>query len=330
MIAPSYVASDSLLVDVGNGMTETHEMVNDAEIWVTEATLGGAGVIEAIAEQVVSHPRTLLTALEAALAPNDLEVVAAGLNIFVRLAREDVEVHAIVAALRRQQGYREHEQQFRALVTLLARKGLNVDHSLSIALHQRLLRLGTSEESDSLLADLLTYWQACQEQFSIGIDLRVFCYLAVVHSSFSERLRALIAENTGSGLTIGERVAVLSGLLWPQPAEQRSRALQSYSPFRSRRWTDPSLVRALVLSNHVQTVNFGDADWREQLHAALANGGTAHLTCARELEAELHHALYPLLLEPVNFDYLQFFPSIEQVRRDDASTTVTFAFRELL
>lgn len=80
----------------------------------------------------------------------------------------------------------------------------------------------------------------------------------------------------------------------------------------------------------MQTVNFGDANWRGQLHAALANGGTAHLTCARELEAELHRALYPLLLEPVNFDYLQFFPSIEQVRRDDASTTVTFAFRELL
>lgn len=237
---------------------------------------------------------------------------------------------AAVAELRQQHQHLEHQRQFRSLLTLLARKGLTADHSLAVALHQRLLRLGSSTESDQLVNDLLVHWGRLQERFGIAIDLRLFCYLAGANPDLSERLDEVIGANTGVRLEPAERVGTLSGLLWPRPAEQRGRALQSYSPFHPPTWTDPVMVHDLLKTASVPVVQFPADDWREQLHNALAQAGMAQVRCARAHEAELHRSLYSTLAQPVNVDYLQLYPVIDQIQRNDAATVISFSVKEIL
>jgi hypothetical protein len=330
-MAPRYVAPDSLLVDVAPwSVPESAVAPIPVEIWVTEANLGGAGAMEAIAEEAISNPRRLFASLDAALAPGELEVVTSGLDTFVRLLHEDREVSDAVENLRRQEDHVLHQKAFRNLVMLLSRKGLTVDPSLSVALHQRLLRPGMSADSDVLVRELLAWWQDIQTRLGIAVDLRVFCYMAVIEPTFATRIEELISANTGLALSVAERVSTLAGILWPRTAEQRGRSLQSYSPFRLPGWTDPTLVWDLVLTDQVQSVAFGDSNWREDLQKVLGSAGTVRLTCLREHEAELHRVLYELLAEPVDMDYLQFYLAVDQVQRDDRLTSLTLSIKEIV
>jgi hypothetical protein len=329
-LAPGHVASEGLVIDTQNGLPDSPQYSDQIEIWVTETTLGGAGVIEAIAQEAVASPRSLLNAIESALAPSDFELVSSRLNMFVRIVHNDKEVAENIENLRRQQTRKDHDVQFRALRTLLARRGLSVDQSLSIALHQRILREGTNAESDRLLNDILDYWDECEKRFGINIDLRVFCYLAILHSSFSERLKKIILMNTSSELSDEENVATLAGILWPQPEEQRGHSLQGYSQFHSAGWTDATLVNDLLLTTHTQTIVFEQRDWRQQLNNALAQSGTVRLKCRRENEEQLHAEIYQLLAQPIYVDYLQFYPVIDEIKRDEASIIIKLAFKELL
>lgn len=329
-LAPGHVGSEGLVIDTQNGLVDSPQDSDKIEIWVTETTLGGAGVIEAIAQEAVAHPRSLLNAIESALAPSDFELVSSRLNMFVRITHNDKEVAENIENLRRQQTREGHDVQFRTLRSLLARRGLSIDQSLSIALHQRILREGTNADSDLLLNDMLDYWKECEKRFGINIDLRVFCYLAILNSSFSERLKKLITVNTSSELNDEEYVATLTGLLWPQPEEQRARSLQGYSQFHSAGWTDATLVNDLLLTTHTQTILFEQPDWRDRLYSALALSGTARLKCRRENEGQLHAEIYRLLAQPIDVDYLQFYPAIDEIKRDEASTTIGLAFKELL
>lgn len=330
-MSPRHVAPDSLLADVAPWkLPESAATPIHLEVWVTEANLGGAGVMEAIAEEAISNPRRLFTSLDAALAPGELEVVSSGLDTFVRLVQDDPEVAAEVDNLRRQHDHVHHQTAFRSLVALLARKGLTVDPSVGVALHQRLLRPGMTAESDALIWELLAWWQEVQKRLGITVDLRVFCYMAVVQPAFAGRIEALISANTGASLPLAERVSTLAGILWPRAAEQRGRSLQSYSPFHFPSWSDPTLVRDLVLTDHIESVAFGEPNWLGDLNSALSSAGTVRLTCSRDQEADLHRVFYQLLAEPINMDYLQFYLAVDQVQRDDRLTSITLSIKEIV
>lgn len=329
-IAPSYVATDSLLIDVVVEPPATEGGERSYALWVTESSQGGVGALEAIAVEAISNPRALLSALDAALAPGDMEAVAVGLESFVRLTQVDPEVAAAADDLRRSKNHAEHQRQFRALVALAARRGVSVDLSLSVALHQRLFRPGSGAGSDMLVVNLLDNWQQLEKQLGVTIDLRLFSYLAVNGAVFADRVEELLAQNTGSGLSPAERVSALTGFLWPQPAAQRGRSLQSYSPFHWSGWTDPSLVRDLLIANHVRTVAFGEPDWHTQVEEALSEMSMVRLQAATAQEGALHRALYRLLALPISVQYLQFYMVIEQVDRDDEKSTVTLVLKEIM
>jgi hypothetical protein len=325
-LAPRHAAADTLLVDLSSGMPDAPPN----QVWITESTLGGAGVIEALVREYASDPRTLFTAIEAALAPSDLEVTATGLERFVQLVTSEPDVAAAVSDLRREQDHTGRERARVALQAQLAHLGLGVDHSLAVALNHRVLRQGTDSTSDALIADLLVYWHALERRLGIAIDQRVFCFLAAAEPLLRPRLQQLIAANTGNLPDTSGIVALLSGILWPRSAEVRGRSLESYSPFRDRGRTDAALVQELLFTEQVESIVFGSDRWTERLANALAQTGSARLTADRDHELALHLSLYGLLATPVNVDFLQFYPAIDQAARDDAGISVTFVLRELV
>ena len=61
-----------------------------------------------------------------------------------------------------------------------------------------------------------------------------------------------------------------------------------------------------------------------------SRAGSVRLVAARANEQALHAELFGLLASPVNVEFLQFFPSIEQAMRDECGVTLTFILRELV
>lgn len=332
-MAPQHTSTDTLLLDLQRGpqMTSEPELSRVTEVWITESTLGGGGVIEAIANAVSEQPITLTRALAAALAPSESELTANNLERFMDLALHDDAVVEAVAQVRALQDHAQRDKSRESLYTLLARRGLSVDHAFSVALNYRLLRSGSDGRGDQLIADMLEAWTQIEQRLGIGVDLRVFCYLAACDSKFETRLREIILANTGAQPTTADVVGVVSSILWPRAIEVRTHTLSGYSPFHERGFTDPALVRELLLTDRVSEVRFGAPNWRAQLHTELASRGSVRLSAPREenLDEQLRRQLASLLATPINVDYLQFFPSVEEVRRDEAATTITLILREL-
>jgi hypothetical protein len=334
-IAPQHSGTETLIVDLDRGpeVGPRPELGNTAEVWITESTLGGAGVVEAIAEAVAEEPIALARALAAALAPGEQELTSGNLDRFIDLVLHDEEIAAGAAKVRGLNNHALRDEARSTLYAALARRGTSVDHSLSVALNQRLLQTGEDNASDQLIADMLSAWRAAEHRLGVAIDLRVFCYLAATDSALQARLRAFISAATGAAdPTTPDVVGIVSSVLWARPAEVRSHALDGYSPFRERGFTDPAFVRELVLTEHMREIRLGEEGWLVSLQIELAGQGAVRLVAGRDAHEEdaMRAHLARILATPVNVDYLQFFPSIEQVTRTEVATAVTLILRELM
>lgn len=323
--APRQATVDTLLVDIRDDPAS-----NIASVWISETTLGGAGVLEAFAARFASEPRLFFAALDAALAPSDLELVDEGLCEILKLSVANSEIAGQVARLRATNSHREREKLWRILShTIAQRGGIDLSHALSVSLNNRLLRAGSGPQLDRLLLDLQSHWNATQNRFGIAIGLREYAYIASRDAMLSNKVRAFLAA-TLPAVAIAH-VTILSAvtsLLWPRANEVRQRVLQSYNPYRQTRSTDPAVVRYLLLSREIATIAFGAAHWETQLIFAFEGQGTARLVAEAGAAGALRTALVRLSATPVSVGVLQFFPAIERVERAEGRIFVTLTLRE--
>lgn len=323
--APRQATVDALLVDI-----RYDEASDIASVWISETTPGGAGILEAFADRFASDPRLFFSALDAALAPSDLEQVDGGLREILSLSLNDSDIAAQIARLRATNSHGERENLWRTLSHHLAQRGgIDLSHALSVSLNNRLLRAGSGPELDQLQLDLQTHWDAVQERFCIAIGLREYSYIASRDDTLSNAVRAFLAATLPAAAIPHVTVlSAISGLLWPRANEVRQRVLQSYNPFRLTRPTDPAVVRHLMLSRPIATIEFSAPDWEAQLAAAFEAQGTARLVAHVGEAGRFRAVLVRLSATPVNIGVLQFFPAIERVERANGRLLVSLTLRE--
>ena len=323
--APRQATVDTLLVDIHD------EPGSDlASIWISETTLGGAGVLETFAERFAGEPRLFFTALDAALAPTDLELVDEGLREILALSLADPEIADHMARLRATQSHAERAAIWQSLSRWLTQRGgIDLSHALSVSLNNRLLRAGSGPDLDRLLLGLQTHWSALEQRFALAVGVREFAYIASRDPAIASAVRRFLTA-TLPAAAVGH-VTVLSAitsLLWPRAHEIRQRTLQSYNPFRDLRSTDPAIVRHLLLERSIPTVDLGEPDWDTQLDRAFTEQGTGRLSIAAGEAARLRAVLVRLIATPVGVGMLQFFPAIERFERADGRLYATLTLRE--
>lgn len=323
--APRQATLENLLVDIHDEGAS-----GEASVWITETTIGGAGVLEAFAESFTAEPRIFFAALEAALAPTDLELVDGGLRRVVTLALSDPAFAEEVARLRATYSHAARAAQWQVLAQRLAQRGgIDLSHALSVSLNNRLLRSGSGPQLDRLLLDLQTHWDSLEARFGLSIGLREFAYICSRDSRLAGTVRAFLTA-TLPAAAAGQVsvIAAVTNLLWPRSGEVRQRALQSHNPYREARSTDPAVVRHLLLRQAISTIEIADPDWREQLNAAFVARGTALLAADAGEGAAVRRALVELVASPVDVGVLQFFPAVEGVERSDGRILVGLTLRE--
>lgn len=321
--APRQATIDTLLLDFEPLET------GGIRIWITEATLGGAGVLHAFAERFASEPRLLFSALEAALAPTDLEIAASGLERVVDLATSDARIAAVISDVRAAVGHDEREKAWSTFRTEMARRGLPTGHGLSVSLNSRLMRVGSGPELDYLLGLLLERWREIEKKLGLAVGLREFACIAVRDKHLAEPVHTfLLTHVPGASGARAEQIALVSGLLWPRGAEIRQRALQSYNPFRRPRYTDPGLARAVLMAGLAPEVRVEDEDWRNSVSRNLAQHGTVRLSSSKTPSTALQAALIELAATPIDVEYLQFFATLERFEDDGERHAAILTLRE--
>lgn len=324
--APRQATLDNLLIDLRTSPEA------GSSVWITESTLGGAGVLEAFAERFSAEPRLFFAAVEAALAPTDLEMVDGGLRQILQAAGSDTVVADLMAALRATSSHAERAAHWRALSAHLGRSGgVDLSHALSVAVNARLLRSGSGPNLDALLIRLLAAWDTVEDRFGLAVGLREFAFLCSRDPDLSSDIRTFLGGNLPAGAAAQTTImSAVTNLLWAREAEVRSRALQSYNPYRGPRATDPGIVRHLLARQDAPPILFGSPDWRESLALALQTHGVARLAADAGSAGDLRAAIIRLLASPIDVGVLQFFPTIERIDRSVGRVTATLTLREQL
>ena len=323
--APLHATLDNLLVDIRDD-----KETGVATIWITETTLGGAGVLQAFATRFSAEPRMFFDAVEAALTPTDLELVDANLRRILSLACTDAYVGKAFAQLRVTDSHLRREQLWQELSAFLAKQGgVDFSHALVVALNNRLLRAGAGPSLDELLLELHDHWDKVEHKFELAVGLREFAYLCSSNEYWRGRVRSYIESTLSTEAATSISVlAAITTALWPREAEVRRTSLQSYNPYRQTRPTDPAIARHYFIEHSLMIVELDSPDWQNQLRLAFAARGACRLAASANHAAKLRAALVQLSATPIDVGVLQFFPAVARVERIGNQILAELTLRE--
>jgi len=317
-------ATDDLTLDIESGNPGVHGSDATSEVWLTEATIGGGGVVEEIVRRYSEDPRRFFTLVSSALGPSDYELTDIALKRTLGLIRADGDVAKAARGVR---DSRRHMDQVMALETLgdvLASKGVVITRGLISALHARVFRPGASDQTDIFLAGLVTQWDELESRLGVEVDARVFSYLASESKDLSEALAHIDPALVGDRVF---RFHAIYGLLWPRGDAIRSIALVSFNPYT----TLPPPDRRLVLDQLLPPSPLVDLEspaWRDRVLEGLRALRSARLTAKVEQRDALRDALLSLAVDPLEVEYLHLYPQVDGVDYTGTSFVVALGLRE--
>ena len=266
--------------------------------------------------------------LEAAISPHDEEMTSGALDELIDAFVTVPDIANLVRKVRGQVGHSERVGTLQELYEIIARQGTFAESGLKVAVNHRILRAGTGPDSDALIRELVHTWRDWERELEVGIDLQTFCSIVSSHPGFGGRVRQLLDRGSPTLHSDQDVEGVLYGLLWPRQWEVRARVLQSYQAFRTGGYTDPALIRDLLLDPGPDPIEFGSEDWNVQFANTLATAGVARIRIPPKREAEFSEVIFQLLGTPVEVDYLQLYPIISKYQHVEGMI-LTFILREM-
>ena len=323
---------DGLVVDIVVRRDDGTEPVQP-EIWISEVNPGGNGLIESVAELLTSRPDSLYRHIEAALGPRDFEWTNAQLRQVVQWlggGHPDADVTQAVSMVRQAMNSAEAAQHFAALRTMLVTRGQSIFHGFSVALSMRLLRPDSPGELDRLLALIHERWDELEALHGVEVDVRVLCALFSVDDRLDQAF-----ENAGQFLPADNRRAwrfgVLMGLLWPQGHALRAVAMPWSNRFSPFSIDTERLLLAQWLTSRPDPIDPAHPDWEEQVRERLLTVSRAVVSVPASQAGELlPKVVAALVTEPVQFEYLNVFAQLTEVKRLGDRIEWTFSIPDTL
>ncbi|WP_372784824.1 protein DpdJ [Phenylobacterium sp.] len=319
---PRQAAADAILADLETDPADPRR----ATLWLTETTLGGAGVLQSIADRFAGEPRALYRGIEAALEPSDLEVASGALARTYGLAAREPAVAEAIARVRAELGHVARAAARADLLLELDRHGVETTRAFVVTLSARMLTPGIGPRHDDLVRRLLAFWEETEARLGVELDPREAAVLATADQTAADL--ALAAGVFEAAAPPGDRALAFGALLWPRTLALHRQALSNWNPFRGDLPADPALVRALLLEGGGAAIPVTDDDWWERLAATLAQEGVGRLSAPLARRDRLGEALVATLVRPIHVGHLQLFPVLERIAKDETQIVATLVLRE--
>lgn len=328
------IDADSLVIDVTAGPRERDDVlagIAHAEIWISEMTPGGNGQIEEAQRQYVEDPRRFLSLMTSALRDNDFSLSDFQLSRYLALVVEgdsDDPLPTAARAFRQSSGAQESHARFTALRHTLAEEGFVTFHAFIVALANRILRPGSSSDSDAFFLDAVRFWNAEEARLGVELDARILAY-RLARSDDIDAVLSLAGIDPPTVNPDQWRFGVIYGLLWPRGAQIRQSGLRAYSPFADLPLPDPLLL-SIYLTEDAALIDLEGDGWQDLCLERLADVGAATLVCPMAASSLLADALSTLATNPVQSAYLSVFARVQAVRRVENAFHVDLDVAEAL
>ena len=326
------VDPDSLIVDIDINNDDGSNN-KTSEIWISEVNPGGNGLIESVAELLANRPDSLFRHIEAALGPRDFEWTNSQLRQVVQwLGGENTDalVQQSVLQVRQSKNSTDTSKNFADLRSLLVTKGQSIFHGYIVSLSMRLLRPDTPSELDSLIAEIHKYWDDLEIQNGVEIDVRVLCALFSADDRMDHAFTA-IGQVLPSENRTAWRFGVLMGMLWPQGHALRSVALPWSNRFSSYSIGTERMLLDQWLTPRPDPIDPNDKEWEVLIRDRLMSETRAIIAISTEQIPKLMPVVIAsMATEPVQFEYLNVFAQLSEVKRCDDRIELTFSIPDSL
>ena len=338
LVAPDYQASE-LHLDIDGGPVverSTIDLSKEDVICISESSGGGNGVIEEIAERYCADPIRFLSLVEVSLGLSSLEAVDQELTRVLHLLQDTDSpdrVSPLKDAFLRVRQSTDHGELARAssdLMDTLRDNNIFVSHEVMTSLNARILRVGTSADTDKLLHTLINYWDKWERLLGVEIDARVFAYLSSVNDGLRERVSRILSHIAGSRVADQSDIySTIYSLLWPRGNTIRERVLESYNPFCVLPASDPRLFRDELIQR-MSLLSIRDPDFDEHANVTLATDGSLYVYSEKEDRKALKEVLLKLLASPVEAEFLYLYPHVSSTRLHGRGLIVNLSISEII
>lgn len=320
-LTPNQSAIDTLLVDP----LPIEDIDTEANIWITESSAGGVGVVDALVNVISSNPTLFFQAIDASTQPSSYEQVVESLEYFITLIHKQDDIRALSLEICTIKGHKQRQEALSVLYEKLSTYGVSMSHAFKVALNTRLLKEGVDHNFFSFIYEIIQWRDNIENSKQIAIDLRLLCFLISKQDDFKDKINHLQIVQTTQVTNV---VNFLTNILWPRAFEARWQVLQSYSPFKQNIFTDPKLVQFYILEEKINLINMYDNDWKEKVVFALAKHGMCKLRSTGKEENNLRTELVALLTKPIDVDFLQLFVVISGIEKERTDVIVSLKLRE--
>ena len=325
---------ENLIVDICPGPRgEGDKFVNvdiNHEIWITEKSPGGNGLIEAFAQTFNSETNLFFNLLHSALQANEMEISGEQLERYLKeidAPPDGSSLYEKVDTYRSSQSLDEQDDAFAEIRRSLSQTGYAVFHSFLSSFAARIMRSGSTTDTDLFFNEGINKWKQEEERLGIEIDARIFAYFWSQQDDAKHLASSLVLQNQGS-TDSNWLFNVIYGMFWPRGRLVRQSSLGLYNEFLEL--PEPErLLFANQKKTTVKTVRVPDENWVANITDILQEHGTVTIEAASSDQEDLSKTINELIVRPIEVSYLKLFVNIVGLERFEGFTRAKFELPEI-
>jgi len=271
-------------------------------VWLTESISGGTGELSRFAEMYSVDPLKVENAMFSSLQAGDNERLDKDLFDFLELLETEDELRNGLMFVRSAQGYQARltaEMELRRLLTI---HGFLLSHQFLAVLHSRILRPGSSAQTDHALLCYLRDWHSLESL--CGFELPI---------------------NTTSGVLAGSEVSLvdpamvfkrlceIQSMLWVRGEAVRQAWLKYYNPFRIGNLRTERLLGAWVCRDRTPVIAYAEEDWLTNTNEKLDSFGSVVVEVKRAQVDAIPNVLTSIHLNALDVHGLVLYPRVVSI-----------------
>jgi ATP-dependent Lhr-like helicase len=304
--------ANAILAGVIESLTDANEedLVCDVEfdqatrafrIFVSETSIGGLGLIEALHRDYVRDPRRFWDAVARACSPTDAEAVDGSMQEALKdLITPGTDFANAVSSFRGAQGAAAMDKALERLREIWTESDGPPDHLLVSTFAARFLRPGSGPGIDRVVSDLAESWLDLESRFGIEVDARTLAYHAS-QGRLGFDIKPLSADSAFS-------------MLWLRGPQARSQRLDHWHPYR-RNVVVERLMLDEVVHDDAAAVDVTQPGWVDNYLRGLDKRGRVILVAPYSRRPDLARALRDATVTPIERSGLRVFARVNAIHR---------------
>jgi len=216
----------------------------------------------------------------------------------------------------------------KCLKRVLEQRGIPATRDFVVSLFAKYLRPNSSSDTDTLIAQLVDFWQKEEARLNCSIDLRVIAVASLAIPAIQQQVQNVFQRISSETTPDPSQIFnVLQSLLWLPCTTSCPDCIEEYHPFQQPAKPSRQLLLTLVQANE-RTIVYGQENWLEQLKEELGTTYRARVSCQQEQLSDCKKSLLTLLVEPTDIGFQFFYPTIERIARVGTCWTIEMRIRE--